>query len=270
MEWTDGGGEWGSDGEGEREGGVRERGGVKEGGEVRERGGSEVCSWFVGAHRPWARIGCGHTWFMGTHGSWVCMGSAHGFCAWVVGMHGSWARMVHGCGHVSVRGVYQSGVGLLLAVHARHAWVGGCRVRTHSSFVVAGHCRAWVGCCCLCRMVFHGWWGGGLSWSLGVVAWVSFVGAGCCSWALGALCGCWASYVGAGSFVGCGLWALGLLRVRCTLFCCVRLLLGVMSLLGMGSLLGARSWLRAVMVLGLSWYEHGGMGIPTYRDVGAK
>ena len=28
-------------------------------GEVRERGGSEVCSWFMGAHRLWARIGRG-------------------------------------------------------------------------------------------------------------------------------------------------------------------------------------------------------------------
>ena len=98
-------------------------------------------------------------------------------------------------------------------MHARHAWVGGCRVRARSSFVVAGRCRhggalssgedgrPWVV-------------GRGVVLVPGVVAWVSFVGAGCCSWALGALCGCWASFVGAGSCVGCGLWVLGLLRVR--------------------------------------------------------
>ena len=157
---------------------------------------------------------------VGAHWSWACIGRG---CAWVVGAHGSWVHM--GCGHALVMavyqlgGAYQSGVGSLLAVHAHHAWVGGCHVRARLSFVVMGRCCAWVGHCHLCRMAVCGWWGGGLSWSLGVVAWVSFVGAGCCLWVLGALCGCWASFVGAGSFVGCRLWALGLLRVRCTSFC---------------------------------------------------
>ena len=75
---------------------------------------------------------------------------------------------------------------------------------------------------------------------------------------------------GSDVFVGCGLWALGLLRVWCTSFFRMRSLMGVMSLLGVGSLLGVRLLLPAVVVLGLSWYERGGMGIPTYRDVGAK
>ena len=90
---------------------------------------------------------------------------------------------------------------------------------------------------------------------LGVICgrWVLLVGVGCPLWVLGIVRGRW---------VVCRLWALGLLRVGCTSFCRVRSLLGVMSLLGVGSLLGVRSWLHAVVVLGLSWNERGGMGIP--------
>ena len=44
-------------------------------------------------------------------------------------------------------------------------------------------------------------------------------------------------------------------------------LLGVMLLLGVGSLLGVRSLFRALVVLGLSWDERGGVDVVTYRDV---
>ena len=67
--------------------------------------------------------------------------------------------------------------------------------------------------------------------------------------------------------VGCVLWALGLFRVRCTSFVSVRSLSGMMLLLGVGLLFGVRLLLRALVVLGLSWDECGGMGIVTYRHV---
>ena len=84
---------------------------------------------------------------------------------------------------------------------------------------------------------------------------------GCCH--LGVVCGRWVLLVG----VGCPLWVLGVVRgcwAICKLWVVGRLLLGV------GSLLAVRSLLRAVVSLGFSWYERGGMDIPTYRDVGAK
>ena len=221
MEWTDGGGEWGSDGEGEREGGVRERGGVKEGRGVREREGSEVDSWFVGAHCLCA-----------------CMG--HG-CALVMGAPWSWAHI--SWGHVSV--------------------VGGIVVACEHLSCMSG------GLSCPCALVICG--GGLLSFVQDGRPWVAGRGVvlvpGCCR--LGVICGCWVLLVGG----GCPLWVLGVVRGRwvvCKLWVVGGLLLGMMSLLGVGSLLAVRSLLRAVMSLGLSWYECGGMDIPTYCDVGAK
>ena len=144
-------------------------------------------------------------------------------------------------------------------VGASRSWACICRGRVwivagvvvgrgRSSFVVAGRCRPWVGRCRLCGMVVRGWWGGGSSWSLGVVAWVSFGGAGYRLWALGVARGRWVPLWALGIVrgrrvvVNCVLWALGLFRVRCTSFCRVRSLSGVMSLLGVGSLLGVRSF----------------------------
>ena len=126
MEWSDGG-EWRSEGESEREGGVRERGGVKEGRGVREREGSEVDSWFVGAHRPcarmgqgapwsWACLGHGRAWVVGVHGSWSCLGCGH---AWVVGRPWSSARISWGC--ISV-------VGGIVVGRGRSSCMGGCRL----------------------------------------------------------------------------------------------------------------------------------------------
>ena len=95
--------------------------------------------------------------------------------------------------------------------------------------------------------------------------WVLSVGAGYHLWVLGAACARWVPLWALGIvhglwvIVGCVLCALGLLRVGS--------LLGVMSLLGVGSLLGVRSLLRALVVLGLSWDERGGVDIVTYRDV---
>ena len=156
----------------------------------------------MGAHRSWACIVCGRIWVVGMHLAWACMG--HG-CVWVMGAYELW-------------------VGSLLAVGARHAWVRGCPVCGRLSFVVAGHCRPWVGCC-------HLWdsrpWvvGRGVvvvpgCCRLGVVCgrWVLFVGAGCCSCVLGTLVGaghrswalgrCWLCVVGIGAplhviIVGC-------------------------------------------------------------------
>ena len=146
----------------EGEGGVRERGGVRKRGGVRERGGSEVCSSSVGAH------GRGHTW------SWAHM---------VMSVYRVWACMGHGRVWV---------VGGVVVGRGRSSYVGeGLSCPWCSSFVVAGRCHSWVGCCRLCRMVICGWWGGGSLWSPGVVCgrWVSFVGAGCFLCTLGTLVG---------------------------------------------------------------------------------
>ena len=61
-------------------------------------------------------------------------------------------------------------------------------------------------------------------------------------------------------------WSLGIVCRRWVL---LRMgsLLGVMSLLGVGSLLGVRSLFRALVVLGLSWDERGGVDVVTYCDV---
>ena len=172
---------------------------------------------FVGAHRSWACIMRGRVWVVGMHLAWARMGRGR---VWVVG------GVVVGCGRSS-----------FVVAGRCHPWVGRCRLRDGRPWVVGrgvvvvpGRCR------------------------LGVVCgrWVSFVGAGCCSCALGTL---WVLGIVRGRWVVVGgvLWALGLLRVR--------------SLLGVGSLLGVRSLLRALVVLGFSWDEHGGVGIITYRDV---
>ena len=150
-----------------------------------------------------------------------------------------------GRGRVWVVGVYGSWVGSLLAMGARHSWW----------WVVVVHGWGIV----ICGTVVCGWWGGESSWSLGVVAWVLFVGAGYCLWALGVARAHWVPLWvlgivrGRWVVVGCVLWALGLLRMR--------------SLFRVGLLLGVRSLLRALVVLGFSWDEHGGVGIITYRDV---
>ena len=47
-----------------------------------------------------------------------------------MGAHRSWVSIV--CGHVWVVGVYGSWVGSLLAVGGRYAWVRGCLVRGRS------------------------------------------------------------------------------------------------------------------------------------------
>ena len=89
--------------------------------------------------------------------------------------------------------------------------------------------------------------------------WALSVGAGYRLWVLGAARARWVPLWALGIvrgrwvIVGRVLWALGLLRVR--------------SLLGVGSLLGVRSLLRALVVLGFSWDERGGVGIVTYHDV---
>ena len=61
-------------------------------------------------------------------------------------------------------------------------------------------------------------------------------------------------------------WSLGVVCRRWVLLR-VGSLLGVMSLLGVGSLLGVRSLFRALVVLGLSWDECGGVDVVTYHDV---
>ena len=147
-------------------------------------------------------------------------------CPWtrmIMGAHHLWARISRG--RASCMGAYGSWVGSLLAVGACHAWVRGCPVRGRSSFVVAGRCRPWVG---RCHLRDGRLWvvGRGLvvvpgRCRLGVVCgrWVLFVGAGCCSCALGTLMGaghrlwalgrCWLCVVGVGAparaiVVGCG------------------------------------------------------------------
>ena len=220
MEWRDGGGS-----------GVRGRGGCT----------SSLC-----AYESWACMGRGHAWVVGAYQLGVRMGWG---CGWVGGADALWARLGHG--RVSVGGAYLLWVGSLLAVGVRHAWVGGCCVCAHSSFVVSGHC-------CLCGMVVRGWRVAGR----GVI-----LVPGCCR--LGVVSGRWVLLVG----VGCPLWVLGVVHGRwvvCKLWVVGGLLLGMMSFLGVGSLLAVRSLLHAVVSLGLSWYERGGMDIPTYGDVGAK
>ena len=117
--------------------------------------------------------------------------------SWFVGVHWSWVCIAHGC--ISIGGTYQLGVGSLLAVGAHHAWVGGCCVCAHSSFMEGCYCL-WVvgrgvvlvpGCC-----------------HMGVVCgcWVLLVGIGCTLWVLGIVCGHW---------VICRLWVVGVGAPSC-------------------------------------------------------
>ena len=130
-----------------------------------------------------------------------------------VGMHLLWAYIICDC--ISV-----VGGGSLSSVGTHHSWAhmvcrwGGHVICGHSSFMVVGHCRPGVGHCHLRD---------GRPWvvgrgvvvvpgccRLGVICgrWVSFVGTGCCSCALGTLV-CWLCVVGVGApscviVVGCG------------------------------------------------------------------
>ena len=222
----------GSEGEGglmER-GGVRKRGGVKEGGGARERGVRER-----GGVRKRGRV----RERGGSEVYSLCVG-AHGrgrvSC---VGAYQSWVCIV--CGHVSVMGAYR-------------AWVRIVRGRVSVMGVVVVH--GW-------GIVVHVGWssvGGGEGGHRG--PWALSVGTGYRLRVLGVAGAHWVPLWALGIIrrrwvdVGCVLWALGILRVGS--------LLGVRSV---GLLLGMRSLLGAVVVLGLSWDERGGVDVVTYCDV---
>ena len=97
-----------------------------------------------------------------------------------------------------------------------------------------------------------------MSWSLGVVAWVSFVDAGCCSL-------CWVLLMGVGGrwvlLVGVGrlLWALGIVRGRwviCRMWvgapsCAVHLVLPRAIVVGRGVFVGCGVVVGHGVVVGL-------------------